>query len=344
MAQKLPTRQLGKNGPQVTALGFGAMGLSAYYGTPKPDEERLALLDHVYASGELFWDSADIYKDNEDLLGIWFKKNPEKRKDIFLATKFSLWIDPATGIRHTRNEPEYIKEAIEKSLKRLGLPYVDLYYAHRIDQNQPIETTVTAMKELKSQGKVKYLGLSECSSETLRRACKIVHIDAVQIEYSPFTLDIEDPQVGLLKTCQELGTAVIAYSPLGRGFLTGAIKSPDDFEPGDFRINAPRFSKENFSKNLKLVEDLKAVAERKHCTPGQLVLAWLMAQGDQIIPIPGTTRIENFDENMGSLKVTLTEKENQQIRKMVEATQVHGHRYPEAAAKGLFADTVPLQT
>ncbi|OQV10530.1 hypothetical protein CLAIMM_14515 [Cladophialophora immunda] len=344
MAPRLPTRQLGKNGPQVTALGFGAMGLSAFYSTPKPDEERLALLDHVYASGELFWDSADIYKDNEDLLGLWFRKNPEKRKDIFLATKFALWIDPKTGIRHTRNEPEYIREAIDKSLKRLGLPYVDLYYAHRIDSTQPIETTVTVMKELKDQGKVKYLGLSECSSETLRRASKIVHIDAVQIEYSPFTLDIEDPQIGLLRTCQELGTAVVAYSPLGRGFLTGALKSPDDFEPGDFRVNAPRFSRDNFPKNLKLVDDLQRVAAGKHCTSGQLVLAWLMAQWNHIIPIPGTTQIKNFDENIGALEVTLTEEESRRIRGMIEAAEVYGHRYAEAAAKGLFADTVPLET
>ena len=173
MAPQLPTRKLGKNGPEVTALGFGLMGLSAYYGAPKPDEERFAVLDHVYNSGELFWDSADIYKDSEDLVGRWFKANPGKREKIFLATKFGNYIDPHTGQRRVRNEPEYIREAVEKSLKRLGIDQIDLYYAHRLNSEQPIETTVKTMKELQDAGKIKYLGLSECSAESLRRACKV---------------------------------------------------------------------------------------------------------------------------------------------------------------------------
>lgn len=170
---QLPTRKLGKNGPEVTALGFGLMGLSAYYGKPKPDAERFALLDHAYDAGERFWDSADIYGDNEDMIGRWFKQNPGKRENIFLATKFGNWVDPATGQRKTRNEPEYIQQAVEKSLKRLGVDQIDLYYAHRINSSQPIETTVKEMKKLQDAGKVKYLGLSECSAETLRRACKV---------------------------------------------------------------------------------------------------------------------------------------------------------------------------
>ncbi|EXJ85545.1 alcohol dehydrogenase [Capronia coronata CBS 617.96] len=338
---KLPTRKLGKNGPEVTALGFGLMGLSAFYGAPKPDEERFALLDHVYKSGELLWDSADIYGDSEDLVGRWFKRNPGAREKIFLATKFANYVDPKTGERRIRNEPEYIKAACDKSLQRLGVDQIDLYYCHRIQQDQPIEITVKVMKELQDAGKVKYLGLSECSAATLRRACKVVHIDAVQMEYSPFSMEIED--YGLLQACRELGVAMVAYSPLGRGFLTGSIKSPDDFEDNDFRKYAPRFSPENFPKNLKLVDEIKALAEEKGCTPGQLVLAFLMAQGDDIIPIPGTTKTKNFDENLGALNVKITKEDNDKIRKAISATEVHGGRYPEAFAKNSFADTVPLK-
>ena len=199
------------------------------------------------------------------------------------------------------------------------------------------------MAELKKAGKVKYLGLSECSADTLRRACKIEHIDAVQIEYSPFTMDIEDPQIGLLAACRELGVATIAYSPLGRGFLTGALKSPDDFEEGDFRRLAPRFNKDNFPKNLKLVDTIKKIADEKGCTSGQLVLAFLMAQGEDIIPIPGTTKEKNFDENMASLKVKISKSDEQKIRKAIDEAEVHGGRYPEAMASSLFVTTVPLK-
>ena len=173
MAPQLPTRKLGKNGPEVTALGFGLMGLSAFYGKPKPDEERYAMLDHVYDSGERFWDSADMYADNEDLIGRWFKKNPGKRENIFLATKFANYVDPKTGERRVRNEPDYIRQAVDKSLSRLGVDQIDLYYCHRLQADQPIETTVKTMKELQDAGKVKYLGLSECSADSLRRACKV---------------------------------------------------------------------------------------------------------------------------------------------------------------------------
>ena len=195
------------------------------------------------------------------------------------------------------------------------------------------------MAELKKAGKVKYLGLSECSADTLRRACQVEHIDAVQIEYSPFTMDIEDPQIGLLAACRELGVAVVAYSPLGRGFLTGSLKSPDDFEEGDFRRFVPRFSKENFPKNLKLVETIKKLAERRGALPGQLVLAFLMAQGDDIIPIPGTTKEKNFVENIGSLNVKISKSDDQKIRKAIDEAEVHGGRYPEAFG-GICESTV----
>ena len=192
------------------------------------------------------------------------------------------------------------------------------------------------------EGKIKYLGLSEVSSTSLRRACKVHHIDAVQIEYSPFTIDIESPSISLLKTCRELGVAVVAYSPLGRGMLTGAYKSPNDFEEGDFRRMSPRFSEENFPKNLKLTDEIGAIAKKKGCTPSQLTLAWLMAQGDDIIPIPGTKKIKYLEENMGALEVKLTKEEEQEIRKVVDSAEVHGSRYPESFMSRCFADTPEL--
>lgn len=259
------------------------------------------------------------------LLFRWFKKTG-KRNDIFLATKFANSFE--NGKMVVRNDPDYIRKACDTSLKRLGIDQIDLYYCHRMERSQPVEITVRTMQELKKQGKVKYLGLSECSSETLVRACKVEHIDAVQIEYSPFTLDIEDPQIALLKTCRELGVAVVAYSPLGRGFLTGRFHGPEDFPEGDFRKNAPRFSADNFHKNLELVDGILTLSKKKNCTPAQLTLAWLMAQGPGVIPIPGTSNIKNFKENMGALDVKLTKEEEAQIRKICEGAKVAGDRYP----------------
>lgn len=326
---KLPTRQLGKLGPQVTALGFGAMGLSAFYGTPKPDSERFAVLDAAYEKGELFWDSADVYADNEDLIGQWFKQNPGKRENIFLATKFANRRFP-DGKMEVNSSPEYAREACEKSLQRLGVSQIDLYYCHRLNKDTPVEKTVEALVQLQKEGKVKYIGLSECSSDSLRRAYKVAPIQAVQIEYSPFTLDIESKDVKLLETCRELGVAVVAYSPIGRGMITGHIRSPDDFEENDFRRMSPRFSKENFPKNLKLVDEINAIAKKKGCTASQLTLAWLLAQGNDIIPIPGTTRVDRLEENLGALNVKLTSEEELAIRKACEDAEVHGTRYPEA--------------
>lgn len=199
------------------------------------------------------------------------------------------------------------------------------------------------MAELKAEGKIKHLGLSEVSSETLRRACKVHHIAAVQIEYSPFSLDIESPQIRLLETARELGVAIVAYSPLNRGMLSGQIRSPEDMDPSDFRRGLPRYSKENFGKNLVLVERLNALAKKKGCTVSQLTLAWLLAQGDDIFPIPGTTRVEALVENVGSLGIELSEQEEKEFRRSVDEAEVHGSRYPEAAASSLFVDTVPLQ-
>lgn len=311
---------------------------SAFYGPAKPDNERMAILDKCYELGERFWDSADMYGDSEDLLGRWFAKNPDKRKDIFLATKFANKMLP-DGTRAIDSSPEYCIEACEKSLKRLGLPFIDLYYCHRLDGKTPIEKTVRAMKQLRDNGKIKYVGLSECSSESLRRAHKIFPISAVQIEYSPWALEIESPQIDLLKTCRELGVAVVAYSPIGRGFLTGSFKKPEDIPEGDFRAFSPRFSKENFDKNLKLVDELKKLAEKKGVTVTQLILAWILKQGDDFFPIPGTTNIGRLEENVGALKVELSEEEEKEIRKACESAEVHGGRYPEAFAASCFADT-----
>ncbi|KAK0351902.1 hypothetical protein LTR91_025383 [Friedmanniomyces endolithicus] len=339
---KLPTAKLGKHGPEVTRMGYGCMGLSAFYGKPKPDEERFKVLDKCYEEGELHWDSADMYMDSEDLLGKWFKANPGKREHIFLATKFANRVGD-DGQRSVDSSPEYCRRACEKSLKRLGVPHIDLYYAHRLDGKTPVEKTVEEMKKLKQEGKIKYIGLSECTSDSVRRACKVAHIDAVQMEYSPFSLDIESDQIGMLKTCRELGVAIVAYSPIGRGMLGGQIRSPADFEEGDFRQYSPRFSAENFPKNLKLVDQINDIAKKKNSTPSQLTLAWLLAQGDDIFPIPGTTNLGRLDENLGALKMKLTKEEEQEIRKASEAAEPAGGRYPEAFAGMMFTSTPPLQ-
>ncbi|KAF2635980.1 putative aldo-keto reductase [Massarina eburnea CBS 473.64] len=338
----LPIALLGKNGPQVPRLGLGLMGLSAAYGATKPDSERLAFLDAAYEMGERNWDSADVYGDSEELLGKWFKLNPEKRNDIFLATKFGNKVNADRTVITVNSSPEYAKQACAKSLERLGLPSVDLYYCHRLDLKTPIEKTVQAMVELKNEGKFKYIGLSEVSSESLRRAHKVHPITAVQIEYSPFAMEIESKQIDLLSTCRELGVAVVAYSPLGRGIFTGTLRSRDDFEAGDFRRHVPRFSEENFPKNLELVDRLNEIAKSKGVTASQLVLAWLMAQGLDIFPIPGTTKLNRLKENIGACSVELSKEEEQKIRKLCEEAGSSGGRYPENMAANLFADTPPL--
>ncbi|KAF2673870.1 putative aldo-keto reductase [Microthyrium microscopicum] len=339
MSPSYPTRKLGKNGPQVTSIGWGAMGLSAFYGTIKPDNERLALLDQLYDLGQRNWDSADMYGDSEDLLGKWFKANPDKRANIFLATKFANGRSE-NGDRWVNSSPEYAKQACAKSLKRLNVDYIDLYYCHRQDPKVPIEQTVRAMAELQKEGKIKYIGLSECSATSLRRACKIAHIDAVQLEYSPFSLDIEKPEIDLLKTARELGVAVVAYSPLGRGMIGTKARSTDDFPDDDFRKGLPRFQGENFKKNIELSDKFVSMAKSKGCTATQLALAWLLAQDDNVIPIPGSTNLERIKENMGALEVKLTKEELSEIRKASEASEPAGTRYPEAMMGYSFVDTV----
>ncbi|KAH7336331.1 NADP-dependent oxidoreductase domain-containing protein [Rhexocercosporidium sp. MPI-PUGE-AT-0058] len=338
----LSTRPLGKDGPQVSAIGLGLMGLSAFYSTNTiPDLERFQLLDRAVELGCTFWDTADMYGDSEDLLGKWFDHSG-KRTSIFLATKFGYVSIDAAGKSTIRSDAEYVKLACAKSLQRLRVDKIDLYIAHRVDEKTPIEDTVQAMVELKNEGKIDYLGLSEVSAETLRRACKVHQISAIQVEYSAFSLDIESEQINLMKTCKELSVAIIAYSPLGRGMLTGRFKTVDDFEEGDVRMYLPRFSGENFAKNLKLVDELAGLAAKKGCSPGQLSLAWLLAQGD-IFPIPGTMKTKYLEENIAAFEVRLTEDEVTEMRKVVEATEVSGERYPEMYVAELFRDTPALK-
>ncbi|KAJ0423099.1 putative aldo-keto reductase [Aspergillus carlsbadensis] len=338
----LPTSLLGRDGPEVTRLGFGLMGLSSYYGIPIAHDQGLALLDQAYALGERFWDTADVYGDNEELLGKWFENNPTKRNNVFLATKFGVRSKP-DGTIGSDSSYEYCLAACDRSLKRLGLPFVDLYYCHRLDGKTPVEETVRAMVQLKEQGKIRYLGLSECSADSLRRAYKIHPISAVQMEYSPFSLEVESPQYALLETCRELGVALVAYSPLGRGLLSGSLRSPDDFEEGDFRTMLPRFTKENFQKNLELVDRITALAKDKNMTTSQLSLAWLLAQGPDVFPIPGTTKLERLKENLGALSVQMSADDEARFRRAVNEADIQGERYPGAFSSTLFVDTPSLE-
>ncbi|GBE89155.1 Aldo-keto reductase yakc [NADP(+)] [Sparassis crispa] len=285
------------------------------------------------------WDTANVYQDSEVLLGKWFKRTG-KRNEIFLATKFGVF---NSGGRTINGDPEYVHQAFETSLKRLGVDKVELYYLHRPDPTVPIERTVGAMAELVKAGKVKYLGLSECSADTLRRAHAVHPISALQVEYSPFTLDIEDEKIGLLKTARELGVTIIAYSPLGRGLITGKYRSPDDFDEDDARRKVPRYSKENFPNILKLADGLKRIGDRHGATAGQVSLAWLLAQGPDVIPIPGTTKIPSLKENLDAAKLTLTREEVQEVRDIAKvANAANGPRYRPALEAVLFADTPPL--
>ncbi|KAI1373878.1 Aldo/keto reductase-like protein [Hypoxylon crocopeplum] len=342
--RQLPTRQLGKDGPQVPSLGFGMMGLSVAYGEAPSDEERFKVLDRAWELGATFWDTAAGYGDSEVLIGKWFKLHPERRQDIFLATKFGLgWkIDEGKVQIFIDSTPENCLAACEQSLRNLQTDHIDLFYVHRFDGVTPVEKTMEALVALKMAGKIKNIGFSECSSNTLRRGYAVHPISAVQIEYNPWTLDIEsDAGTNLLSTCRELSVAVVTYSPLGRGFLTGRYKSLDDFEENDSRRQLPRFSPENFSKNLDLVKVFEDLAVKKGCTPAQTVLAWIMAQGIDFFPIPGTKNIHYLEQNLGAVNVQISPDENKHIRDaIVSMGGVSGGRTIETEAA--FADTPAL--
>jgi len=319
----MPQRQLGKNGPLVSALGLGCMGMSFAYG-PADEQESLLVLRRYLELGGNFLDTAEIYGPytNEELLGRYLRTI--SRHSVVIATKFGFRIDP-NGLRAVDSTPENVKRACDASLKRLGIETIDLYYQHRVDPKVPIEETVGAMAELVSAGKVRALGLSEAGPETLRRASKVHPIAALQSEYSLWSRDPETN--GVLAVCRELGITFVPYSPLGRGFLTGAIQKLEDLDPTDWRRTNPRFGEKALRANLKLVETVKELASKKGVTPAQLALAWVLAQGHDLIPIPGTKRVRYLEENMGALNVKLTESDLKEINARFAELEVFGERY-----------------
>lgn len=320
-------RTLGRNGPQVSALGLGCMGMSDFYGA-HDDAESIATIHHALDRGVTLLDTADVYgpHTNEELVGRAIKG---RRGQAFVATKFGIVRDPAQPqARGVNGRPEYVRASCEGSLKRLGVETIDLYYQHRVDPSVPIEETVGAMAELVQAGKVRYLGLSEASGQTLARACAVHPIAALQSEFSLWTRDPEEN--GMLQACRKLGVSLVAYSPLGRGFLTGAIRSPDDFEADDYRRHSPRFQGENFARNLALVDEVKKLAADKGCSPAQLALAWVLAQGEDVLAIPGTRRRSRLDENLGALDVRLSTTERAAIDAVFPPNAASGERYAGA--------------
>jgi aryl-alcohol dehydrogenase-like predicted oxidoreductase len=326
----MDNRALGTQGLVVSAEGLGCMGMSEFYGTGD-EAEAIATIQHALELGVDFLDTADMYGPftNEQLVG---EAIADRRDEVVLATKFGFVRDPENPrARGVNGRPDYVHSACDASLRRLGTDHIDLYYQHRVDPDVPIEETVGAMSELVDAGKVRFLGLSEAAPDTIRRAHAVHPISALQTEYSLWSRDPEDE---ILATVRELGIGFVAYSPLGRGFLTGQITSPDDFEADDFRRANPRFMGENFAKNLELVDRVKALAADKDCTPGQLALAWVLAQGDDIVPIPGTKRRRYLEENVAATEVSLSDSELAAIDEAAPRGAAAGDRYPDMSSVG----------
>ncbi|KAF8884458.1 NADP-dependent oxidoreductase domain-containing protein [Infundibulicybe gibba] len=330
-AKPFPTRQLGRNGPTVSALGFGAMGIGAFYG-PSNDEECIKTLTYAADRGITFWDTADVYGTSETFLGKWFTETG-RRDEIFLATKFGAGRSP-------NSKPDYIRGQLAKSLANLKTDHIDLYYQHRVDPDVPIEIVLQTLQPFVEKGQVRWIGLSECSAETLRRARAVPGVGekvvAAQMEFSPFELGIE--KTGFAAAAEEAGVAVVVYSPLSRGLVTGEYRSPADFAENDYRRMMPRFSPENFPKNLRVTDKLRDIAAKYNATPSQITLAWILAEHKNFVPIPGTRSIKRLEENAHGAEITLSAEDVSAIRAVAENADVAGARY-SALPQG---DCIPL--
>lgn len=326
----MESRRLGKSGLTVSALGLGCMGMSEFYG-PRENNESVATLHRALDLGITFLDTSDIYGlgHNEELVG---KAIRDRRKEVVLATKFGIVRGSDGSWKGVNGRPEYVRAACEASLRRLGVDVIDLYYQHRVDPETPVEETVGAMSALVREGKVRFLGLSEAAPATVRRAHAVHPVAALQSEYSLWT---RDPEREVLSVCRELGIGFVPYSPLGRGFLTGKIRRPEDLPEGDYRRNSPRFQGENFRRNLDLVRLVEEISAEKGCTPSQLALAWLLARGKDMVPIPGTKRRDRLEENVGALKVTLGKADLARIDEVLPPGAASGPRYPEEAMRAV---------